>query len=281
MNTNAQDTKGPLGIIAGQGELPVQIAIEASAAGREIYVLQLAGFEEPRLDAYPGVTVGIGETGKQIKRLKEAGCKDVVFAGIVKRPDFSKLKLDIRGARLLPKVIAAARKGDDALLRVMVDMLEREGFTVIGAEETHTGLKAALGPIAGRVPTEDEMSDLRHAARIAASIGALDIGQGCVVNDGLVLAVEAQEGTDAMLQRVEGLPQEIRGGVLVKRPKPIQERRIDMPTIGVRTIERAFAAGLAGIGIEADGALILDLSAVKALAEQHGLFIYGFPRDWD
>ena len=128
------------------------------------------------------------------------------------------------------------------------------------------------------------MRDLVQAARVAGAIGALDIGQGAVVCDGLVLAVEAQEGTDAMLQRVALLPASVRGapdarrGVLVKRPKPIQERRIDLPVIGLQTLEAAAAASLAGIAVEAHGALVARRADLVAAADAAGLFVYGFTR---
>jgi len=269
-----------LGLIAGLGDLPVKVAAQAVADGRDVYVIRLGGFVEPRLATYPGEIVGLGEVGRQIKLLKQAGCEDLVFAGIVKRPDFKALKLDMRGARLLPSVLAAARKGDDALLTVLVSALEAEGFNVIGADEVSGGLLAGEGVLAGEHPGEDALADLKQAAKVALAIGALDIGQGCVVRDGLVIAVEAQEGTDAMLERVAGLPRGEGGGVLVKRPKPMQERRIDLPTIGPRTIRQAAAAGLSGIGLEAGGALILDEADCIEAARASGLFLYGFPKSW-
>ena len=269
-----------LGIIAGLGDLPVTIAEQARDRGRDVFVLRIDGFVEPKLDDFDGAVVGVGEIGKQLKLLKSAGCEEVVFAGIVKRPDFSKLKLDMRGTLLLPKVIAAARQGDDALLRTMVTTFEKEGFVVRGADELSNTLLAPEGIIAGENPTEHVLADIRRAAEVAAVIGAQDIGQGCVVRSGLVLAVEAQEGTDAMLARVAGLPRIDRGGVLVKRPKPMQERRIDLPTIGISTVMAAADAGLLAIGLEAEGALILDLEGCKKAAQEAGLIIYGFPKDW-
>ena len=271
---------GTLGIIAGLGELPVKIAREALQAGRKIHVLRVAGFVEPALDEFPGEIVGIGQIGHQIKSLKAAGCDEIVFAGIVKRPDFSDIKLDMKGARLLPKVVAAARKGDDALLRTLVGAFEKEGFRVIGAETVSEKLLAPLGVICGDEPQDDVISDLRRAADVALVMGTEDIGQGCVVRNGLVLAVEAQEGTDQMLERVKSLPSHESGGVLVKRPKPIQERRIDLPTIGVSTIDGAATAGLVAIGVEAEGTLIIDIDACKRSAQEHGILIYGFPSDW-
>ncbi len=272
----------PLGLIAGLGDLPVQVYQAAKDDGRPVHVVRIAGFEEPALADAGGDTVGAGEIGKLLKSLKGAGCKDVVFAGIVKRPAFDKLRLDMRGARLLPKVLAAAKKGDDALLRVIVDMLDDEGFTVRGAEEATASLLASQGLIGGSAPTQQDMSDLSKAAKVAGVMGDLDIGQGCIVCDGLVLAVEAQEGTDQMLQRCASLPVELRGtadqrrGVLVKRAKPGQDRRIDLPTAGVSTIEGVAAAGLSGLAVEAGGALLLDRKSMIERAADLGVFIYGF-----
>lgn len=275
--------RAPLGLIAGLGELPVAIAKNAVATGQGVYVLRLKGFEEPALENFEGSVVGLGEVGAVIDRLKKAGCSEVVFAGNVSRPDFKNLKLDFKGIALLPKVIAEARKGDDALLRVLVNEFEKNGFKVIGSDEAHSQLVAPAGLVAGPAPSESMMQDILVGARVAAATGVLDIGQGCVVCDGLVLAVEAQEGTDEMLRRCATLPAEIRGsatlrrGVLVKRPKPVQERRIDLPTTGVSTIELAAAAGLAGVAIEAGGALMLNREQMESRAKELGVFIYGFP----
>lgn len=272
----------PLGLIAGLGDLPVAIAQNAHASGRGVFVLRVKGFEEPRLSVYPGETVGLGEVGSVISKLKTAGCRDVTFAGNVSRPDFKNLKLDFRGMALLPKVLAEARKGDDALLRVLVTEFEKNGFNVIGSDLAFSELLAPAGHIAGPHPDKTALHDIEVGARVAAATGALDIGQGCVVCDGLVLAVEAQEGTDQMLLRCATLPEEVRGtretpkGVLVKRPKPVQERRIDLPTTGVSTVELVSAAGLAGIAVEAGGALMLDRAGMIKRAEELGIFLYGF-----
>lgn len=272
----------PLGIIAGLGDLPVAIAENAVESGQGAYVLRLKGFDDPALAKFPGDVVGIGEVGGILKRLKSAGCQEIVFAGIVKRPDFGSLKLDVKGVTLLPKVLSAAKKGDDALLRVLVNEFEKQGFKVLGSHEAHASLLAPEGVIAGDVPTTAQMDDILHAAQVVSATGALDIGQGAVVCDGLVLAVEAQEGTDLMLERCRTLPEEIRGsvsarkGVLVKRPKPDQELRIDLPTTGVSTVEKVAAAGLAGLAVEAGGALLLDRRRMVERAEQLGVFIYGF-----
>ncbi len=275
----------PLGIISGLGDLPVSIAQNCIDSGRDVFVVRLKGFIEPQLEAFPGDVVGLGELGKLFSLLSGAGCEEVTFAGIVKRPNFKDLKLDFTGAKLLPKVLSAARKGDDALLSLMVKEFERNGFTVIGSGEANQSLLMSEGCLTVRQPTENDFSDIQKGAHIAGEMGRLDIGQGCVVVNGLVLTVEAQEGTDEMLVRCANLPEELRGsqanpqGVLVKRPKPDQERRIDLPTAGMSTIENAATSGLAGVALEAGGALLLDREAVIARANELGLFVFGFSPD--
>ncbi|MDX9996781.1 MAG: UDP-2,3-diacylglucosamine diphosphatase LpxI [Phenylobacterium sp.] len=270
-----------LGLIAGGGALPVEIATHCQRAGRPFFVIRLKGSAGPELARFPGVDLGIAELGKCIKALKRAGCKAVCFAGLVARPDFRTLAPDLRGLRALPGILAAARKGDDALLRALLGEFEKEGFTVEGAHEVMGDLTLPPGPLGRVKPGPEHMADIARALDVARAIGRLDIGQGAVVCEGLVLAVEAQEGTDAMLRRVGELPAPIRGspeaprGVLAKAPKPIQETRIDLPTIGLGTIQRAARAGLAGIAGEAHGLIVLDRERVIALADELGLFIYG------
>ncbi|WP_374570505.1 LpxI family protein [Phenylobacterium sp.] len=270
-----------LGLIAGGGSLPVEIAEACEQSGRPFFVVRLKGIAGTELDAFPGAEVGLAELGKCFKTLRRAGCQAVCLAGNVARPDFGALKPDLRGLALLPQVIAAARKGDDALLRMLIGEFEKEGFSVEGAHQAMGELALPAGPLGRHAPRSDQMADIDRALTVAREIGRLDVGQGAVVCDGLVLAVEAQEGTDAMLRRVGELPSQLRGtaehprGVLAKTPKPIQEKRVDMPTIGLSTVQRAAKAGLAGIVGEAGHMLVLDREAVVELADDLGLFIYG------
>lgn len=271
-----------LGVIAGGGALPVAIAHHCAEQGLAYFIARVAPFADARLEAHPGVTLPLGEVGARIAALKDADCDAITMIGVVTRPDFSNFPIDARGAEVLPHLLAAARAGDDALLRALVAVFEAEGFRVVGAEEALAALLAPAGPLGAYAPGANHLPDLAKAARVAAAIGALDIGQGAVVCDGLVLAVEAQEGTDAMLARVAALPENIRGagnkrrGVLVKRPKPQQERRVDLPVIGLATVENAAAAGLAGVAVEAGGALVMERAAMIARADALGLFVYGF-----
>jgi len=269
-----------LGLIAGGGALPRLVAQACAADGRLGCVIALSGFADPA--DYDGALVRtIGQFGHVVRDMKAAGCDAVCFAGIVTRPDFRSFVPDLEGAKLLPGLLAAAVRGDDALLRVVIKAFEAQGLRVVGADTLSDSLLATEGRIGGDADAGPHQSDIAKAMQIAAAIGVLDAGQGAVVCDGLVLALEAQEGTDAMLERVAQLPENIRGtvdvprGVLAKRPKPQQERRIDLPVIGVATIERAAAAGLAGIAVEAGAALILGREAVDEAARRHGLFVAG------
>ncbi|WP_299015727.1 LpxI family protein [uncultured Caulobacter sp.] len=270
-----------LGLIAGGGALPVELAARCEAAGRSFAVMRLKSFADPALARYPGVDVGLGEFGKVFKALKAEGCEVVCFAGNVKRPDFAALMPDARGLKVVPGLIMAARQGDDALLRRVLDEFEKEGFEIEGAHEVVGEMTLPLGRLGRFYPAAEHMADIDKALMVAREIGRLDVGQGAVVCDGLVLAVEAQEGTDAMLRRVADLPQAIRGsaerprGVLAKAPKPIQETKVDLPTIGVATLQRAARAGLAGVVGEAGRLLVVDREAVIAAADELGLFVLG------
>lgn len=271
-----------LGIIAGGGELPVVLAEHMAATQRPYFVARIAPMADPALEKHPGAAHGLGAMGARMDAMREAGCDAVVLLGQVARPDLKTLQLDEVAMSMLPAILAAMPHGDDALLRAVLSEHEKAGFRVVGAEQAMSDLLAPPGAWGAIAPIAAQLADITKAAKVAAASGAFDIGQGVVVCDGLVLAVEAQEGTDAMLRRVAELPTTIRGtqqarrGVLLKRPKPIQERRIDLPTIGVRTIEGAANAGLAGVAVEAEGALAVRRADIIAAANRAGIFVYGF-----
>lgn len=273
--------RGKLALIAGGGALPLSVAARCEAEGRPVFVVRLAGFADPHLAHYPGVDAGMAEIGRILSAMKKADCKAVCLAGIVNRPDFRTLKPDFKGATLLPGIIKAATQGDDALLRKILSVFEAEGFAVEGADDILGGETLPAGALGAVQPSAEQLSDLRKALYVAEKSGELDIGQGAVVCDGLVLAVEAQEGTDAMLMRVAALPGDLRGsaadrkGALGKAPKPIQDLRVDMPVIGARTVELAAAAGLAGIGGVAGKLIVIDRDAIVEAADRLGLYVWG------
>ena len=270
-----------LGLIAGGGALPVRIVAEREAAGEPYHLIRIAGAADENLALKPGDECGLGEVGKVLKSLRSAGCDAVCFAGLVRRPDFSSLKVDLRGAALLPKIIAAAARGDGAILDVLVATLESEGFQVVGADDAVQSLLAPAGAFGAHHPDADDLKDITKAATLIDAIGPFDVGQGAVVALGHVLAIEAAEGTDLMLARCAAAPvaSEKPRGVLVKRPKPGQELRVDMPVIGAETVRGAARAKLKGIAVEAEHALLMEREETIAAADKAGVFLYGFSSD--
>jgi DUF1009 family protein len=271
-----------LGLIAGGGELPRAVATAAKAAGREVFVVALVGsVTEDWINAFPHEFLSPGEPGRIIKAFRNAGVQHVLLCGRVDRPKFNEMKLDAKGMLLLPRAIAAAKKGDDALLRFIVGICEDDGLTAIGVAEAAPGLVCGEGPLGRVAPQPEHRADIERAFAIVHALGTLDVGQAAVVCEGLALAVEAAEGTDAMLGRIAGLRESLRGtaarprGVLVKALKPTQDAKTDMPVVGVQTVRNAAAAHLAGIALEAGASLILDKAAVAAEADRLGLFVIG------
>lgn len=270
-----------LGIIAGSGDLPRAVAQSARESGRDVFIVSLTGSKDDWTADYPHEDVSLGEMGKALRALSANDCKDVIFAGRVGRPRFSELRLDTKGALVVPRLAAAALKGDDALLRAVVEIFEKDGHRVLSIAEAAPSLIVREGQVGKVAPSADALADIAKGFAVVARMGELDIGQAAVVCEGLVLAVEAAEGTDAMLLRIADLPDRLRGkpgkprGVVVKAPKPIQDGKTDLPVIGVQTVQNAQAAGLRGIALAADGALIVDRVRVIAAADAAGLFVIG------
>jgi DUF1009 family protein len=271
-----------LGIIAGGGELPRAIAQSARDAGRKVHILAVKGStDEGWLAEFPHDWMTLGEWGLSVRLLSAAGAKEVVLVGRVDRPTLSEIKFDPKGLMILPSLVAAARKGDDAMLKVTSDFFTREGFSVLSAVEAAPGLVIAEGALGKLKPNADQQDDIARAFAIIRALGTLDVGQAAIVCDGLPLCVEAAEGTDAMIARVGTLRKNLHGtpsrkrGVLAKALKATQDRKTDLPVIGVETARCVHAVGLAGIALEAGACLILGKGEVAAEADKLGLFVIG------
>ncbi len=270
-----------LGIIAGGGALPGQVAAAAQAAGRAVFMLGLEGFADPAVLApYPHQFARISAAGRILSALRAHHCRDLVLIGTVRRPSLLGLRPNARDARILARIGRAAFAGDDGLLAAVIRVLGEEGFRVLGAHEILDQALAPAGLLTRARPDGLAMADLARAVAVARALGAVDVGQGCVVQQGIVLAVEAAEGTDAMLSRCGPLARPGPGGVLVKLVKPGQDRRADLPTIGLGTMRAAAAAGLRGVAFEAGGAILAERDATVAVADIAGLFLLGLsPND--
>ena len=264
-----------LGIIAGGGELPARLVEVCRASGRAVFVLAFEGQTDPAtVVGVEHAWVRLGQVTPALKALHGAGVEELVLLGPVKRPGLNEIGIDLRGARFLAKVTAQGL-GDDGLLRAAIGALEDEGFTVIGADDVLTGLLAPRGPIGAGRPDAQAESDIARGLEVLRALGAVDIGQAVVVQQGIVLGVEADEGTDGLLARCADLARDGPGGVLVKICKPGQARRVDLPTLGAETVAGAVRAGLRGLAVEAGGTLIVDLAAVVAAADSAGIFLIG------
>jgi DUF1009 family protein len=266
-----------LGIIAGSGRLPELVASAALGQGREVFLLALEGQADPSFveaSKLPHVWVRLGAAGQGFDALKQAGVSDVVMAGGVRRPSLKELAPDWRAAKFFARVGLAAL-GDDGLLSAVVKEFEAEGFKVVGPDDILHSLLAREGAYGRLRPDEQAKADIAHGFKIAKALGALDVGQAVVVQQGLVLGVEAIEGTAALLARCKELKREGHGGVLVKCAKPHQERRVDLPSIGPDTLIQAHEAGLRGVAVEAGRSLLLDEAAMIELSDRLGLFLVG------
>ena len=273
---DAERSTAPLGIIAGGGQLPGEVAAAARAIGRPVFVLGLDGHANPSVLApFPHAIVRLGAVKTMRALLHEHNCRDLVLVGAVRRPSLLHLRPDAEAVRVLARIGRAKFAGDDGLLATIIGLLGEAGFRVLGAHEILGEALAAAGVATILRPDEQAMSDIARGMAVARALGSVDVGQGCVVQQGLVLAVETIEGTDAMLARAGPLRREGIGGVLVKCSKPGQDHRTDLPTVGPVTVRLAAAAGLRGIAYEAAASLLVDRAAAIAAADEARLFLYG------
>lgn len=271
----------PLVILAAGGRVPIEVAAASRAAGRDVFVIGLEGEVDAGIGAFPHAIAKWGQIGRIEQLVRAHRARDLVLIGTVaRRPDFGSMAIDLGTLRYLPRLIKAMFGGDDTVLANFSRYIEERGFRIVGAHEVAPDLVADAGPVAGRAPEAAALTDARLALDAARAIGAIDAGQAAVAVLGRVVALEAAEGTDAMLERVETLRKNGRikwsgrAGVLAKRSKPQQDIRLDMPAIGPRTIEAAARAGLAGIAIEAGRVMIAERKETVALAENTGTFIF-------
>ena len=272
-----------VGIVAGGGAFPGEIADAVRAAGHDIFVLMIQGFADAALKRFPHAVAEIVDPDAVLGALRQAGVDCLVLAGGVRRPAASTLFALATSAKKRAIVKRLLGGGDDHLLRAVVAMFEEEGFAVVGPETVAPGILVQAGQ-GGVIPFADgDLRDLRLAQNLLAALSPFDVGQGCIVHQGQVLAVEGPEGTDRMLERVAtmrrrfrfGRPRET-GGLLVKAPKRGQERRVDLPAIGPRTFANAARAGLSAVCVAAGDVIIVDRSATIAAANQYGIALYGF-----
>lgn len=272
------DATRKIGIVAGNGTLPQKVVHACKELGYDYFTVYIQnGKEVPDyLADTPHEVLNIGAVGKAIKLFKKAGMEELVFAGGVTRPSFSSLRPDATGIKLLAQISATKFNGDNTLLATVMKFFEKAGFSFVAVNELVHDLLVPKGVLGEIAPNERDNSDIELGKKVAHTIGDLDIGQSVVVQQGVVLGVEAAEGTDNLIKRCADLQtEEERGGILVKMKKPHQDERVDLPTIGVETVVNCHKSDFCGIAIAAGAALIIDKQEVIKKADTLGLFIVG------
>lgn len=274
-------TASSLAIIAGEGDLPRLLAEEVERSNRPYSVVRFSSAAFDWESAHPVITAQFEKPGRLFSDLRRADCGEVVFAGSMVRPVLNPWRFDLTLMRLAPKLLPGLRDGDDGTLRVLAEVFEAEGFRIVAAQEILTDLVVPAGVMTQTAPSAADMKDAARAARIVSALGSVDVGQAAIVSQGICLGVESVQGTDALLDFVARTVSDlrpdrrVRRGVLFKAPKPGQDRRMDLPAIGPETVSRIVKAGLAGIVVEAGGALLVEREKAIAAADGQGVFIWG------
>lgn len=284
MSATAQPAgEGPVGIICGGGTFPFTVADSLLKQGRGVVLFALRGWaDQGDVARYPHHWADIGQFGRFVRLARKENVRDVIFIGSVVRPSIRQLiSLDLTTLRVLPRAIRQFYGGDDHLLTGIARIFEDHGFRLLGAHEVAPEILAPQGALGQKQPSEGDLGDIEWGMACLKAIGPYDVGQAVVVANRHVIALEAAEGTDQMLARVAELRRNHRfrappgTGVLVKAPKPGQDRRFDLPSIGPRTVDGLAAAGLAGLAVVAGGAIVAEPQELIQKADRAGIFVVG------
>jgi DUF1009 family protein len=268
----------PLGILAGGSGVPIELAEAVVSHGGSVHIVGLEGEADPDITAYPHTWVNWGGIGAMIAAFRQAGCRQIVIVGRVRRPNLAKLRPDLGFWTSLPALLPFLRGGDDAILRLVVGFFERHGLEVLGAHEAAPELLAPAGLMGAIDPSPASRDAIRTGAMVLAALGPMDAAQAVVCAPSGLIAVEGADGTDAMLRRLTAngvIAPASDVAVLLKLPKPNQERRIDLPAIGPETVKHARKAGLGGVAVRAGETLIAERRAIVQTANDAGLFLVG------
>ena len=272
----------PLAIIAGAGDFPPRLASLAAGSGRQVFIAALDGAADPSAFGQADLcSYRLGQLGRLLEELRRRQIVDLVLIGSLPRPSFSGLRPEASTLKYLPHFARAFRGGDDHLLRGVVSFFEGQDFTVHGPADIGPEMTAPIGPLGRKAASSAQKDLVARGFQLLAALSPFDVGQAAILADHRVIAIEAAEGTDAMIRRVGDLVASGRlrfakgDGVLVKAPKDGQDLRVDMPAIGAETLRHVAAAGLAGIGLRAGRVLIGDAAGLAKLADQSGLFVEG------
>lgn len=259
-----------LGIIAGSDGLPLTVA---KAFTGEVFVACIKNHGKTSdYEDYNSEEFHVGHVGKILKYFKKNDVKDIVLAGAIKRFNFLDLAVDFDGAVLLTKIMASKVLGDDKLLRIVADHIESKGYKI------HSPLEFIKNDMAETIskPSKEFLNDIEYASKVVSKLGELDVGQSAIVERGLILGVEAAEGTDQLIKRCFSIAKDTKSSILVKMMKPNQDSRLDTPVIGIETVKNAINSDMAGIAIQKDSVIIVEPEKIAELANQNEFFIHLF-----
>lgn len=270
-----------IGIIAGGGQLPHLLVKNLKEKNTPFHIIALKGFTADWIIEHAHTVVGLGQVGKLFKTLTTNNCENVVFAGHVSRPRLTSLLFDWTGLRTIITVVPLLKSGDNTLFKGIAKIFEDHGFRINRVQDYMDNYLAPKGILGKCKPSNQHYKDIRKGKTIIETISHLDIGQAVVIESGICQAIEAAPGTDNMLSNLANTKKKHRpvfgkeGGVMYKAPKKDQDMRLDIPTIGIQTVEHAYRAGLAGIAIKANEVFILELEQTILKADSYKMFIYG------
>ncbi|MGB6537214.1 MAG: UDP-2,3-diacylglucosamine diphosphatase LpxI [Xanthobacteraceae bacterium] len=271
-----------IAIVCGGGSIPGAVADAVARSGRRPVMLALRGWADPKLvERYTHHWISVGQAGRLFRLAHAENCREAVFIGTLTRPALTQIRLDWRTIRMMPRIIRAFAGGDDWLMSGIAKLAEEGGLRIIGVKNVAPEIVIPEGVLGRYRPSARDWSDIARAREMIAALGRFDVGQAAVVANNNVLAVEAAEGTDNLLARIADLREQGRlnlplgVGVLVKAPKPTQDRRLDLPALGLRTVGNAARAGLAGIAVVAGNTIIADAAETIAAADRAGIFLAG------
>jgi DUF1009 family protein len=271
----AVPNQAPIALFAGKGDLPTTLIRVFQKQARPFVVLAFKGqTEESLVQDLPHLWIHYGEVGKTLDYVQKNHIQEIVMAGSLSRPAMNQIRPDWEGVKWLAKIGSKAL-GDDNLLKLIIGMIEDKGYKVVGSDELLADVLVEEGNFTVLEPDEQAWRDIGRGVDILCALSPVDVGQAVVIQEGLVLGVEAIEGTDAMIERTASLHRPGLGGVLIKIAKHQQEQRVDLPTIGLETIHQALKAGLRGIAVEAGRTLFLNREEALKLANEKNLFIVG------
>ena len=260
-----------IGLIFGESNFPIEILKKIKKRYLKYLIIDLTTNKRFKNDSN-SYSVSMGQIGKILKILKENRCKKVLFAGKVKKPNFSRIKLDLRGIYYIPRIIKSSQLGDAAILKEIIKILKQEGISTINSLAFNPELTLKKGNYSKIKINSKDKIDIKKAIKTLNKLGKYNFSQGTVVRNNKVVAIEGKGGTEKMLKKckIKGIRN---NGVLVKFPKKKQDLRIDLPTIGLKTLMQCKSSGLKGVVLKSKQNIFLDRKKCINFANKNKMFI--------